>query len=602
MLVLALVLGLTESTQHVEPAAAGSAGTAVQGPLTADTTWTKTGGPYRLTGNVTVPTGVTLTIEPGVTVQANNGLYLYVVGEIQAVGSAAEPIVFTTAGTSWNGIAFNDDSSHDGVTSSTIRYAVIEKSSGFGIDYHGYAPTVDHNVFRNNRWGIYASYPGATVSIDHNRFEGSTTAAIAGVAADRIDITDNEFAGPNDYISASGNGSRETWNIYNNDFPENPQLSSPNWLGVLQAGPGTYSINATNNWWGTPNATEVENRIYHGYDDPSLPLVNYTPHLAVANNPLRPSAPTGTTATADDRAAMVSWTAPANRGASDLVSYTVTAQPGGAAETVAADQTSVRFHGLTYGTEYTFHVNAKNFFGTGPASPPSAEITPTEATDPAVEIMSPQDGAAYAHATKVDANYSCADNPGGSGIATCTGTVTQGAPIDTSTLGDHDFTVTATDVAGNTTEVTHTYTVTDAQPDALIKKGDTGTYWGDDIYNTTGAGQNVGAYAARGRSVNYFVTVQNDAAFADRIVLRGTPSNIRFQVKYTTSGNGITNGITSGTYLTPTLAPGDTFTVKVTVTVRTTAPAGSSLTGALTATSNADRTTKDNVKFVTRRS
>jgi len=44
------------------------ASTPVGGIITSDTTWTDTNSPYTLTGSVTVNPGVTLTIEPGVTV------------------------------------------------------------------------------------------------------------------------------------------------------------------------------------------------------------------------------------------------------------------------------------------------------------------------------------------------------------------------------------------------------------------------------------------------------------------------------------------------------------------------------------------------------
>ena len=44
------------------------ASTPVSGAITLDTTWTKANSPYMLTGTVTVNSGVTLTIEPGATV------------------------------------------------------------------------------------------------------------------------------------------------------------------------------------------------------------------------------------------------------------------------------------------------------------------------------------------------------------------------------------------------------------------------------------------------------------------------------------------------------------------------------------------------------
>lgn len=108
--------------------------------------------------------------------------------------------------------------------------------------------------------------------------------------------------------------------------------------------------------------------------------------------------------------------------------------------------------------------------------------------------------------------------------------------------------------------------------------------------------------AARGGTVTYVVSVQNDAPFPDAMRLKGTASNSRFTVKYTTGGSGITNGVIGGTYTTPVLAPGATFTVKIQVTVAGNAPAGSSLSATLITKSNTELARKDTVKFVTNRS
>ncbi|MFN2416869.1 MAG: PxKF domain-containing protein, partial [Pyrinomonadaceae bacterium] len=48
---------------------------------------------------------------------------------------------------------------------------------------------------------------------------------------------------------------------------------------------------------------------------------------------------------------------------------------------------------------------------------------------------------------------------GGSGLASCTGTVANGALIDTSAVGSHTFTVTGADIAGNSATATSTYKV-----------------------------------------------------------------------------------------------------------------------------------------------
>ncbi len=78
-----------------------------------------------------------------------------------------------------------------------------------------------------------------------------------------------------------------------------------------------------------------------------------------------------------------------------------------------------------------------------------------DSTPPAIALTTPAQGAVFASGEAVSAAYDCAD-AGGAGVASCTGTVPSGQPLDTSP-GTHTFTVTAIDNAGNTTTVTHSY-------------------------------------------------------------------------------------------------------------------------------------------------
>ncbi|NHM26458.1 hypothetical protein G7K71_05535 [Desulfofundulus sp. TPOSR] len=74
----------------------GGGGTKVRGFLEQDTTWVKSKSPYYMTGSVTVPEGVTLTIEPGVTVYFADEAYpcqLKVWGKLVLKGTDSERIV-----------------------------------------------------------------------------------------------------------------------------------------------------------------------------------------------------------------------------------------------------------------------------------------------------------------------------------------------------------------------------------------------------------------------------------------------------------------------------------------------------------------------------
>jgi hypothetical protein len=87
------------------------------------------------------------------------------------------------------------------------------------------------------------------------------------------------------------------------------------------------------------------------------------------------------------------------------------------------------------------------------------ELEAGDATAPTINIATPADGATYTLGQTANASYSCADEAGGSGLASCAGTVPSGSPLDTSSVGAKSFTVHAADNAGNTSTLTHNYSV-----------------------------------------------------------------------------------------------------------------------------------------------
>ena len=90
---------------------------------------------------------------------------------------------------------------------------------------------------------------------------------------------------------------------------------------------------------------------------------------------------------------------------------------------------------------------------------------PVDYTAPSITISRPVSEQLAQEAT-VLASYGCTDDVGGSGMASCVGSVTNGTAIDTSTAGTKTFTVTARDNAGNQTVKTVEYTVVAPPPPA----------------------------------------------------------------------------------------------------------------------------------------
>jgi len=88
----------------------------VAGILSSNTTWAKSKSPYNFVGPVEVPSGITLTIQAGVTVNMNN-YYLQVNGTINAIGTGDEPIYLNGA------VALFSSTSSSSMIRDTVMYA-----------------------------------------------------------------------------------------------------------------------------------------------------------------------------------------------------------------------------------------------------------------------------------------------------------------------------------------------------------------------------------------------------------------------------------------------------------------------------------------------
>jgi len=129
--------------------------------------------------------------------------------------------------------------------------------------------------------------------------------------------------------------------------------------------------------------------------------------------------------------------------------------------------------------------------------------------------------------------------------------------------------------------------------DALIKASG-GTFKGNNIYNTTGAGQTVGG------KTTYVIAIQNDGIRTDSFRIKGAASKNGFKVTYLPSsgtGNSITYAVTHGTYVKRYLDPGERAYIRLVITLPSTSE-GQSAEFPITVTSVGNTYVKDVVKVL----
>jgi VCBS repeat-containing protein len=133
------------------------------------------------------------------------------------------------------------------------------------------------------------------------------------------------------------------------------------------------------------------------------------------------------------------------------------------------------------------------------------------------------------------------------------------------------------------------------QPDISIKTASEAEYAGGNIYNTDGAGQTTALSTRGALAAQYVINVQNDGNAAERIKLQSTKVASGWTLKYLDSSNvDITAAmIASDGWLSPSLNPGATQTLRLEVTPGTAVLGGGKSSVTLTATSTGDTTKKD---------
>jgi len=169
----------------------------------------------------------------------------------------------------------------------------------------------------------------------------------------------------------------------------------------------------------------------------------------------------------------------------------------------------------------------------------------TGACDPApptAAIVTPADGATYLLGSNVVADYSCADGGlGSSGIASCVGPVADGAAVDTTMVGSHEFEVTTTDNSGQAGSATSTYDV------IYDWSGFLAPIDAEPVVNTTKAGSAVPVKFSLDGDQGLDVLAAGSPRARAVACENGTPTDELEQVA-TAGSSGLSYSATTGTY------------------------------------------------------
>ncbi len=197
----------------------------ISGILDTNTTLDVTSRPWHVTGDLTVPTGVTLTIEPGTSVYFEQDVQMTINGRLLAQGTEYQRIRMTlqpgSAATSWNGLHFNNSTEDN-----RLAYVDMAYSSGdTSIRLDGSRLLTD-NVTWEHTDNTILSISSSSVIVRNCVFPDTTAQAVSGhyaLSSDPYIIFENNIFGvcsgtKQDVVDFSTSGPSPNPQFINNIF------------------------------------------------------------------------------------------------------------------------------------------------------------------------------------------------------------------------------------------------------------------------------------------------------------------------------------------------------------------------------------------------
>ncbi|WKA53986.1 Ig-like domain-containing protein [Planococcus shixiaomingii] len=237
-------------------------GTEVKGIIKEDTTWTKEGSPYYLTGDIQIADDVTLRIEPGVVVDGH-GYSIRVFGKFSSVGNQSSKAIL-------NNVKITPESSDILIR---IEYTKLNYGSlTMWSAYNGSFILKDSVIVGSGSSLVNLHFPAYVrdVTIERNVFISGTGISIAsgGYIKNNIFYNQSEYAIE---IEAHPNGLV----ISKNSF-----LNMNKMAIMVDRFSSSSSAEVTENYWGTTNGKLIDKMIFDRNDDlSSASYINFDPIL-----------------------------------------------------------------------------------------------------------------------------------------------------------------------------------------------------------------------------------------------------------------------------------------------------------------------------------
>ena len=272
------------------PGAAPLPGFFATGPILSNTIWQAIDSPVSVIGHLLVHSNASLAINAGVEVIFLGNYRLNVEGELRALGTLSQAVVFTSgrplpAKSDWPGLNFTAASTN---RACVLSNTVIEFADR-GVHCLRTSPRIVSSQLRQNRIG--ASLDTSDAVLVGNLIEFNDTGLICGqfsrplIEGNTVTLSRNngiEVVSPGGSQAANPQPAILRNSLFGNGTAGGSLRYNLHASGFFQ--PASNIVSAAFNWWGTTDTNLINLAIFDRRDNTGAPVVTYDPFLAANTN------------------------------------------------------------------------------------------------------------------------------------------------------------------------------------------------------------------------------------------------------------------------------------------------------------------------------